>query len=560
MKKNSIFQCLVSLVLTALAVLTGGGAMAVTVGAEGTEPTDAGNPNTEPANPEVNDRESPGGKHDGQDLTGTQASSTQMREGGLEEEERDKDITQFFPFKTPLLSIIRKITKVVNISNWSVNHLRVGGETLDGVVTVNIAAGDTIKLTKNNFSGSLRPFYKNSTVFAPSLPGYKEGSTSEVEGHLMLEVVESDKTGVVLQAINGPAAVAGEKGTEYDSVTTPAIPAGTVLLCGATAGSESQLMITPENFQPREKEVYVQKKLLNIIWTDDYEETKKKYPFGVADIKRDAIIKYNLRAERTYLFGVKRKRKRTNEDGTVEDVFYTEGLITQLTNYYGIGSTYKLTDLIALNKLQFTDFAENNRAFAFCGKNAIERLENVDPGENRKIEFTDHNEFDLTFRRFRDTFGTIDYIWDQTLDFADMSDYMIIMDLKGARRYLKTGKKEKTNDMSKGSGEIREAQRWIRYEADGVALRGFNSILVGPEDKMFAAQKSGIINWITSANVLPATPSKNQKVALTADYTMTVTSGSGESATTTEVTYEKGNVYIYNGSAWELYRGYDLAA
>lgn len=548
------FQSVLKMVLMLLAVATGGGVLALAdnvepqIGNEGVEPASKETVEAkEPVNPDTNDRLSPGGKKDGQDLTGSQASSTQLREGGLLDKEWDSEIVKFYPFKTPILSIVRRMAKTVNIKNWSVSHQRVGGETLDGQVTQKIVAGDTVEINSTNFSGSIRPFYKGTTVIVSGVPGYKEGSKTKTEGTLMLYVIEANGKKAVMQAVNGIPKNEGDTRENLDNMTCPEIPVGTTLLAASSAASESQLTITPENFQPREKSVYVQKKLLNIVFTDDYEKVKKEQPITVADLKTDAIIKYNLRAERTYLMGIKSRFKAETGDGQIEDVYTSEGIINQLTNTYAIGDEYTLSDLIAISKLQFTEFSENDRCFAFCGKNAIERLENIKLEGSHQNDFINHNEFDLSFKRFKDTFGSLDFIWAQTLDLMGMSDFMVIFDPKASRRYVKIGKREQTNDMSKGGGEVRDAKRWIHQEADSVALRGYNSILVGPASKInkIATESLGAI---ISAAELPATPTKGMKVALTKDYV------------NGETTYEAGTVYYYDGSAWSVYAGQDVAA
>ena len=548
------FQSVLKMVLMLLAVATGGGVLALAdnvepqIGNEGVEPASKETVEAkEPVNPDTNDRLSPGGKKDGQDLTGSQASSTQLREGGLLDKEWDSEIVKFYPFKTPILSIVRRMAKTVNIKNWSVSHQRVGGETLDGQVTQKIVAGDTVEINSTNFSGSIRPFYKGTTVIVSGVPGYKEGSKTKTEGTLMLYVIEANGKKAVMQAVNGIPKNEGDTRENLDNMTCPEIPVGTTLLAASSAASESQLTITPENFQPREKSVYVQKKLLNIVFTDDYEKVKKEQPITVADLKTDAIIKYNLRAERTYLMGIKSRFKAETGDGQIEDVYTSEGIINQLTNTYAIGDEYTLSDLIAISKLQFTEFSENDRCFAFCGKNAIERLENIKLEGSHQNDFINHNEFDLSFKRFKDTFGSLDFIWAQTLDLMGMSDFMVIFDPKASRRYVKIGKREQTNDMSKGGGEVRDAKRWIHQEADSVALRGYNSILVGPASKInkIATESLGAI---ISAAELPATPAKGMKVALTKDYV------------NGETTYEAGTVYYYDGSAWSVYAGQDVAA
>lgn len=548
------FQSVLKMVLMLLAVATGGGVLALAdnvepqIGNEGVEPASKETVEAkEPVNPDTNDRLSPGGKKDGQDLTGSQASSTQLREGGLLDKEWDSEIVKFYPFKTPILSIVRRMAKTVNIKNWSVSHQRVGGETLDGQVTQKIEAGDTVEINSTNFSSSIRPFYKGTTVIVSGVPGYKEGSKTKTEGTLMLYVIEANGKKAVMQAVNGIPKNEGDTRENLDNMTCPEIPVGTTLLAASSAASESQLTITPENFQPREKSVYVQKKLLNIVFTDDYEKVKKEQPITVADLKTDAIIKYNLRAERTYLMGIKSRFKAETGDSQIEDVYTSEGIINQLTNTYAIGDEYTLSDLIAISKLQFTEFSENDRCFAFCGKNAIERLENIKLEGSHQNDFINHNEFDLSFKRFKDTFGSLDFIWAQTLDLMGMSDFMVIFDPKASRRYVKIGKREQTNDMSKGGGEVREAKRWIHQEADSVALRGYNSILVGPASKInkIATESLGAI---ISAAELPATPAKGMKVALTKDYV------------NGETTYEAGTVYYYDGSAWSVYAGQDVAA
>lgn len=565
MKKNCFKnfmsgQFVFKMILMLLAVVTGGGVMATAdlvepqIGNEGVNPASKETvAEKEPVDPNANDRLSPGGNKDGQDLTGSQASSTQLREGGLLDKEWDSEIVKFYPFKTPLLSIVRRMAKTVNIKNWSISHQRVGGETLDGQIIQKIETADTIEINSTNFSGSIRPFYKGTTVFASGVSGYAPGSQTKTEGTLMLYVIEANGKKAVMQAVNGKPKVSGDTRDNLDNMTCPEIPVGTTFLAGASAASESQLTITPENFQPREKEVYVQKKLLNIVFTDDYEKVKKEQPITVADLKTDAIIKYNLRAERTYLLGCKSRFKAETGDGQIEDVYTSEGIINQLTNTYSIGDTYTLGDMIAISKLQFTEFSENDRCFSFCGKNAIERLENIKLEGSHQNDFINHNEFDLTFKRFKDTFGSIDFVWTQTLDLMGMSDFMVIFDPKASRRYVKIGKKEQTNDMSKGGGEVRDAKRWIHQEADSVALRGYNSILVGPADKI-AKIATESLGAIISAKELPKTPSKGMKVALTQDYTL-----KGTNSPTDDVKYEAGTVLYYTGTAWTLYAGQDTA-
>ncbi|MBR2291704.1 MAG: hypothetical protein IJ868_05255 [Prevotella sp.] len=553
MKKNISFMQVLSLLLFVLAVFSGGGAMAVgTIENPSTDNMSKEDPASDhdPVDAEANTRQTPGGDAAGQDLTGTQASATQMREGGLEEDIREEKITQLRPYKNPLLRIMSRVSKTQTVNGYKIMHARVGGETLDGKVTQDIAAGATIKLTKNNFSGNLLVFRKYDLICVPSMGGFKDGSQTEHNGEfLTLEVVERDKTGLTLQAINGPAAVEGQVGDEYDYRTVPALPANTYLLGMWNAMSESQLLVTPDNFQPREREVFLQKHGWNVTFTEDFETMKKKYPVKVANLLEDASIKDDMRVERGYWFSPKAKRKRMHEDGAVEDVFYSEGIFTQIPNHYAIGNEYTPSDLIALLKLQFTDFATSNRAFAFCGKNAVERLENINwKDSGRQVTMDVRTEYDLTFKRIKDTFGEINFIWDQTFDFMGMEDYMCILDMDNAVHYIKEKTRSRTNDMSKGAGDIRLAKTHWEYDTDAIALKGYNSIVVGPEGGIFNMMAQGVIGYIVSAAKFSDTPAKNDKIALTADYEWN------------GVVYEHGGVYIYSGTTWEPYNGTDIAA
>ena len=235
-------QFVFKMLLMLLAVVTGGGMMAVAdlvepqIGNEGVNPADKDTVAAkEPVDPNANDRLSPGGNKDGQDLTGTQASSTQLREGGLLDKEWDSEIVKFYPFKTPLLSIVRRMAKTVNIKNWSISHQRVGGETLDGQTILKIESADTIEINSSNFSGSIRPFYKGTTVFASGVSGYAPGSQTKTEGTLMLYVIEANGKKAVMQAVNGKPKVAGDTRDNLDNMTCPEIPVGTTFLAGASA-------------------------------------------------------------------------------------------------------------------------------------------------------------------------------------------------------------------------------------------------------------------------------------------------------------------------------------
>jgi hypothetical protein len=204
--------------------------------------------------------------------------------------------------------------------------------------------------------------------------------------------------------------------------------------------------------------------------------------------------------------------------------------------------------------LQFTEFSEHNTAYAFCGKDAMEKLLNIQLGTNERHIFEDVKQFDIDFKRYATTFGTIDFTWCQTLDMIGLEDCIVVLDLKGLVRYVKMAPQEETNDMSKGAGEIRDAKRILYKEADCVALRGYNSIIIGPSEKIYNIKSAANVADITMTDTVPTAGQRadGMKIVLTQNATDNVQS--------TAQSLLAGVVYAYNangtaGSKWVVYTG-----
>ena len=578
-----------SVLMFVLAVVSGGATMAVAITDEGpdakagqtgapdagTARDDAGhaqsnsstantNLSADPAYPGANDRLAPGGGKVGQDLTGTQASATQIVKGGLAEDEWDNEIVKFRPWNTPLLSLVRKVSKTYKTDGYVRKHMRIGGETLEAkVLTAFGSTGSSNKptsvtISKSGVQGSLRPFYKGKKIYCLGIPGYKKGSATVRQGTLTLVVIDTDKNfnTITVAALNGPAVNAGEAYAtdELDCRFVPNVPVGTVLAAGTVAMSESQKLVTPENYQPRESEVYLQKKGFNIVFTEEFEKIQKKQPLKIADIKADPLVKYNIGAERDYWLSCKARWNTTNEDGSVEYTYSAEGILNQITNSIAIDGAFTLPLLTAITKLQFTEFSEHNTAYAFCGKNAMEKLLNIQLGTNERHIFEDVKQFDIDFKRYATTFGTIDFTWCQTLDMIGLEDCIVVLDLKGLVRYVKMAPQEETNDMSKGAGEIRDAKRILYKEADCVALRGYNSIIIGPSEKIYNIKSAANVADITMTDTIPTAAQRadGMKIVLTQNATDNVQS--------TAQSLLAGVVYEYDstqdaGAKWVVYTG-----
>jgi hypothetical protein len=226
-----------------------------------------------------------------------------------------------------------------------------------------------------------------------------------------------------------------------------------------------------------------------------------------------------------------------------EYVYYSSGVLRQFQSMYGIGNELTFADLIALTKMQFTDYSMNNEAEAYCGKNFMEKLLNIDFTKHKDVSFTSNLVMGVDIKAFKTTFGTLNFKWDPTLDDTGFSDFCLIADIKNAVRYVMVDDKQQHVDMKKGAGENREAARDIYTQIDAIALKGYNSILVGPSSKILGgAGRSVASGFATSASSLPVSDLVDGMVVyLTAD-------ASG---------FKKGSLVTYNltTTSWTLYSG-----
>ena len=299
MKRVFSLHFVVSIVLMMLSVVTGG-AFAM---AEGPTVPDPDNP-VDPVDPNVDNLPTPDGNGAGQDLSGSQASATQLKEGDLAQPDYDEDVIHFRCHKFVLLNRARTVAQQRTCRDYETIHFRMGEEDLTGVVKANVAAGDTIKLNASNFDGDLRLLTPGSTLCVQGVSGYADKSASKKEGDLMLFVVANPTLKeATCQAINGPAKVDGEYNDSLDDMTCPAIPANTTIVVCAIAGAESQQEVAPDNFQPRPKTVYLQKQIFNVVFTDYQKRIITKARWAIKDIKAEALRKFSAKAEYSLWLG-----------------------------------------------------------------------------------------------------------------------------------------------------------------------------------------------------------------------------------------------------------------
>jgi hypothetical protein len=430
------------------------------------------------------------------DLPGTVASAGQIREGELAEPEVDGLIAKFRPYKFPLDTDIRKEARQSSATGYEIEHYASGSSILDCVTNAALAktASNTASLPVASTNYSMFPKY--ATIVVPEVAGYNAAGNA-VDGSLMLFVTASSDSGVTVEAVNP----VDESGTKK----IPAIPSGSKLIVCANACSESQMIVAPENYQPRPKTVYLQKKITNIVLTDHWKEIAKKVPFVVEDVRDNALYNHRRKCARTAWIGRQYKVKKQVSDTMGEEyIYFSEGVIRQVQSLYAYLDKVSYEELIAICKMQFTEYSVNNQANVYCGKNFMERLLNIDFTKHKDITFTANTVLGVDIKAFKTTFGTLNFKWDPTLDDVGYSDFACVLDIQNAVRYVKVDNKEQHVDMKKGAGENREATRDIYSQIDCIALKGFNSILIGPSNAIIpASDKTVNSTWATSVSVLP---------------------------------------------------------
>lgn len=465
-------------------------------------------------------------------LNGSAATATHATETGFEEEEIEQKIAVFRPYRFPLEYDIIKNAQQVAVKSYHPIHYRSGSNVLEATVDTAITAsakGKDAKITlpKASITGEecLVPW---TTVYAKGVQGYAEDGVT-ADGDLCLFVLSVDGSNVYVQALNSGTAAA---------VT---LPVGTKLIAGTTAAYEAQMVVEPDNYQPVAHEVYLQKKLSNIVFTDEWLEQAKKVPFIEKDIRNNALYNFKRKNARTHWLGTKKRIKVKVDNLGEQFVYFEEGVLRQVPMFYPYANgKLEFADLNAIAKMQFAKYSASNEARVYCGKDAIQKLLNIDMTVHKEIKFEDVNEAGMTIRKWKNNFGTLEFVHDPTLDDIGYEEYFVVVDIKNAVRYVKRDQRTDKQDMKKGTGEVQEAQREIFSMIDCIALKGYNAILVGPAEKMgMVAGLTAAKNIYQVAAALPDSPKTGTMVYLTA-----AAGGFGVDS-----------IVIYNGKSWEVFDG-----
>lgn len=568
----------ISLLFVMISVLTGGAGYCLAEGAAVGDP----DPNSpDPVDPDVNNLKSPDGNGAGQDLPGTQASATQLRRAKLVEDQYDPDIVEFEADDYVLLNHAQTIAMQRNVGghDYEITDFRIGEEDLSLNVIDDIPAGEKIVLTEENCSGNLSLLGVSSTIVVKGVGGYENGSQTKKDGGLLvLFVVSNDEEKITCRPINGITKTEGVKSEYLREYTSPAIPAGTEMIITSVAASESQMIVQPDNSQPRPNTVYLQKMEFNILITDHEREVIKKTSWGLTDIKAQALRNFKKKQEYSLWIMAQSKFIMRTKDGNEEFVYTMQGALRQLTNTLGLDSKFKWEHISAIGKVMGTGLGKSKEAYAYCGMNKIAELENMPEILHHTVEYKHHKtDYGIVVRDLVSSFGTWHIVHAPALDDLGYKNFMVVIPMQKAKYYHNINGNSKTYeiDLKKAGNDSREASRFIYIESGALKLGGHTSLLVGPSDEIVEKNMSDNSNPINIVDAIPANPTDGMVIsfdgllsedgpvakvnALPADpadgiiIAPTVDIVVGTEPDTT--TYKQDKYYIYSDNVWSEYEG-----
>lgn len=470
---------------------------------------------------------------------GQGATAGEARQQGLEVDELDEIVAKFRPFKFPLEWFITNRMQQQTVKSYKQTHYRSGATPLEATIDTEVTSTGTFSKQNVTLTFEYSAFEKGyeyiheyDVLYISSVAGYNEEGTAE-EGGLRLYVTKADEQSIRCLVMNPP------------STGNVVIPEDTKLIVIGNACSESQMIVDPETYLPVPFDLYLQKKISNVVMTKEWIEQARKVKFITADVVDNALYNHKRKCARAHWLGGKFMTNIKVTDAKIgqEAVYFEKGILPQVNmSYSHSGDEYQYEDFIALSQMMHTDNAANTNSVALCGKNAVRRLQmfflkNVE--FQKSVTFEHIDEIGVDLYKWHDAFGSIEFIHDPTLNDIGYEDFIVVLDMENAVHYVKKMEQEKKQDLEK-NGENREAERRIITTIDCVGLKGYNSIIFGPANLAGRMRGLGGVSvFAEKAETLPASPTNGTVIYLTK-------AANG---------FEAGTLVKWDGTAWVEYEG-----
>ena len=540
MKKT--FKLFLTAVMFVMAVMTGGMTMAVAIGDNGsdTDPNDGG-----PLDNATHDDPNKGIDQQGAATTGSAA-----RDAELVIDEINDYVTKFRSYQFPMHTDFLTRAKQIKVDTKEPANFEIGEAILDcntktgytGMTGSTPNYDTSINLDTLLYSNDKKLFAETATVLVQGVGGYAgEGSSRAKDGSPLMLFVVSKGDHIVVEPLNGPV----HNGEQY----VPAIPQGTLLQVMAPALSESEVEVAPDSAYPAEVKHYLQKKACAITWTELFERIKKKAQWNVQDIKDWQLAMFRKKCTRTMLISAMGRKLKTNSKTGTEYVYTQQGILRQLRLGYQINGDWKFSDLVGISKMLFGKFATSNEMDMYVGPDAMESITNIDFSEHPEITIEQKlSDVGVGMTSIHTPFGTLNFKLEHALEDIGMSKYAIALNMSDAKRlYYEKGKTINIDHEKGQGGEVREAKSQYYIQDDCLVIKGYNSMLIGPNVAAAGYSNIGttVTTWSTGSS-LPGSPTTGGVFYFDVDVTSTVGS--------TSVKYPKG-MYEYDGANFVPYEG-----
>lgn len=456
------------------------------------------NPGGRPADETIQQDEQ-GGKTQ---LQGHAATGTDVTDAGLEAEDYDEKVDNFKKFAFPIETYVARRCRAVKAKSYIHKHYRAGSTDLVATFTgsdFSITAGSN---TANRYAYQTQiltlpvayvdnpeALMEYSTVAVRGVEGFKkdEAGNEVSDGEMILYVLDHKDNSdfVKFYVMNPPIKTTPE-------ATSVTFAGGTEMYVMATACAESQMHVAPETFLPEGFDQYLQKKIETVVITDYFDEQTKKISHKTQQVLDNAAYNFKRKCARSHWNGTMGAKDVMVPETGRERVYMENGLLRQVNMLYTHGAELTDDDLLAITTLMFTDNAMSEDATVFCGKKAMKRFIRLvnSSTKYKDVGKVEVNNYGIRVRNYSDNFGTLEFVWDRTLDDLGYEEYMVVLDLKNATRYYMRNETKTTRDMSK-TGEAREAKEHNLCRIDCVALNGFNSIIACPASMALSAKNTG---------------------------------------------------------------------
>lgn len=455
----------------------------------------------------------------------------------------DEGILQIASDESVIDTIKRRVKRQIKVNSFEVDHYMIDEKRVKAYTN---AAYTGIQATRAEIpfadSGDRKIFQEYYTAICKGVNGYDPTGQTELPGtDLMLFFVGKNSTteAPIAMAVNGPKVNATD-----DYCTVPTIPAGTEVVLLASAGYETQKFIAPNTVVPVPERLYLQKQLCNNVTSDYFKNQKKKIQFSENMINEALLRQFRLESCRTAWVGQPGKFKVQALDSSLgyQWDYFSKGLRWQFKRQYDLSSTITFADLLNLSMVKFTGYNCSKKAIWLMGRQLLNDVQKIEFGlyKNISIQGGVKNEtFGFSVNRIHTAFGDIDLVHDPMLDTLGYSDCGALIDEEGLVRYFM---KDESSNTENVYGE--EAKRNVVMTIDCLCLKGYSHIWVNGSG---ATAEYGVVAKISSSDTLPANPSINEVVVLTAAV--------AASSVTNNTAFNEGDIVQFDGSVWKVFDG-----